>query len=160
MNFRAVTQALLVTAAVLSAATPPPDYRFKVEILAAGNMPQPMELEVAPDGRIFWNEISGKLRIWKSGGQIVEAGSVPVFGAQENGFLGFALDPKFAQNQFIYLFYSPTNYTGQRLSRFVMRGDSLDRASEKVILEFPEQRRECCHHAGSVEFAPDGCLLI
>jgi cytochrome c len=146
--------------AVLAAAAPPPDYRFKVEILAAGNMPQPMELEVAPDGRIFWNEISGKLKIWKPGGQIVEAGTVPVFGAQENGFLGFALDPKFAQNQFIYLFYSPTNYTGQRLSRFVMRGDALDNSSEKVILEFPEQRRECCHHAGTVEFAPDGCLLI
>lgn len=160
MKLPALVSVWFASVAVLAAAAPPPDYRFKVEILAAGNMPQPMELEVAPDGRIFWNEISGKLKIWKPGGQIVEAGQVPVFGAQENGFLGFALDPKFAQNQFIYLFYSPTNYTGQRLSRFVMRGDSLDRASEKVILEFGEQRRECCHHAGTVEFAPDGCLLI
>lgn len=161
MKLPAFAQVLFATVAVLSAAAPvPPDYRFKVEILAAGNMPQPMELEVAPDGRIFWNEISGKLKLWKPGGQIVEVGTVPVFGAQENGFLGFALDPKFAQNQFIYLFYSPTNYTGQRLSRFVMRGDALDNTSEKVILEFGEQRRECCHHAGSVEFAPDGCLLI
>jgi cytochrome c len=160
MKLSVLASVWLASVAVLAAAAPPPDYRFKVEILAAGNMPQPMELEVAPDGRIFWNEISGKLKIWKPGGQIVEAGSVPVFGAQENGFLGFALDPQFARNQFIYLFYSPTNYTGQRLSRFVMRGDALDRTSEKVILEFPEQRRECCHHAGTVEFAPDGCLLI
>ncbi|MBM3869890.1 MAG: carbohydrate-binding protein [Verrucomicrobia bacterium] len=146
--------------AMLTAAAPPPDYRFKVEILAVGNMPQPMELEIAPDGRIFWNELSGKLKIWKPGGQIVEAGTVPVYNAQENGFLGFALDPKFTQNSFIYLFYSPTNYPGQRLSRFVMRGDALDNRSERVILEFSEQRRECCHHAGTVEFAPDGCLLI
>jgi len=33
----------------------PPDYRFKIEVLTAG-LPQPMELELAPDGRIFFNE--------------------------------------------------------------------------------------------------------
>lgn len=137
----------------------PPDYRFKPETLATG-LTQPMEMELAPDGRIFFNEINGKLRIWKPGAGLVEAGKIPVFTAQENGFLGFALDPKFAENQFIYLFYSPTNLTGQRLSRFVMRGDSLDVASEKVVLQFPEQRKDCCHHAGSVEFAPDGNLFI
>jgi glucose/arabinose dehydrogenase len=38
----------------------PPDYRFKIEVLAEG-LPQPLELELAPDGRIFINEINGKL---------------------------------------------------------------------------------------------------
>lgn len=147
--------ALLASAAVFAAE----DFRFKAETLATG-MNQPMELEIAPDGRIFFNEINGKLRIFKPGVGIVEAGRISVFTAQENGFLGFALDPKFAQNSRIYLFYSPTNHTGQRLSRFVMRGDSLDPSSEKVILQFPEQRKDCCHHAGSVEFAPDGNLFI
>lgn len=146
-------------AATLRASEAPPDYRFKAETLAAG-MAQPMELELAPDGRIFFNELNGKLRVWKPGTGIVEAGKIPVFTAQENGFLGFALDPKFARNGFIFLFYSPTNHTGQRLSRFVMRGDTLDVASEKVVLQFPEQRKDCCHHAGSVEFAPDGNLFI
>src|SRR6476620_1714069 len=143
--------AIFAGAALLNAglsAQTPPDYRFKAETLATG-MAQPMELELAPDGRIFFNEINGKLRIWKSGTGIVEAGKLPVFTAQENGFLGFALDPKFSENSFIYLYYSPTNHTGQRLSRFVMRGDLLDNASEKVVLEFPEQRKDCCHHAGS-----------
>ena len=91
---------------------------------------------------------------------MVEAGSVPVFDQQENGLLGFALDPQFAQNHWIYLLYSPTNFVGQRLSRFQMDGDRLDLASEKEVFRFDEQRRECCHHAGSVRFAPDGCLLI
>ena len=39
-----------------------PAYRYRVEVLAGG-MPQPMELEVAPDGRVFFNEIKGALRI-------------------------------------------------------------------------------------------------
>jgi cytochrome c len=137
----------------------PADYRFKAETLATG-LTQPMELEVAPDGRIFFNEIKGKLKIWKPGGEVVEAGNVPVFEGQENGLLGFALDPRFKKNGHIFLFYSPTNHVGQRLSRFEMKGDKLETSSEKVVLEFGEQRDDCCHHAGSVEFAPDGNLLI
>lgn len=96
----------------LPAADAPPDYRFKAETLATG-MNQPMELELAPDGRLFFNEISGKLRIWKPGAGIVEAGSIPVFTPQENGFLGFALDPNFAGNSHIFLYYSPTNQIGR-----------------------------------------------
>jgi cytochrome c len=140
-------------------ASSPPDYRFKVEVLAQG-MPQPMELEVAPDGRIFFNEIGGKLKIWKPGGDVVTAGELKVFTPQENGFLGFALDPGFTTNHWIYLFYSPKDYVGQRLSRFVMHDDVLDLASEIAMLEFGEQRRDCCHHAGSVEFGPDGNLFV
>jgi len=143
-----------------ASAEPPSDYRFKPETLATG-LVQPMELEVAPDGRILFNEFGGRLRIWKPDTrEIVEAGLIPVFNAQESGFLGFALDPQFTQNQWIYLYYSPTNYPGQRLSRFVLQGDHLNFASESVVLEFPEQRQDCCHHAGSVEFAPDGNLFI
>ena len=124
-------------------------------------MPQPMQIHRAPDGRIFFNEINGKLKVWKPDTrEVVEAGGIPVFTQQENGFLGFALDPNFNRNRFIYLLYSPTNFAGQRLSRFVMGGDRLDTASEKVILEVPEQRRECCHHAGKVAFGPDGCLYF
>ena len=53
----------LLTDSLTAAAAPPPDARYRVEVLAQG-MPQPMELEVAPDGRIFVIEIAGKLRIW------------------------------------------------------------------------------------------------
>ena len=42
------------------------DFRYKIDVLAEG-MAQPMELELAPDGRIFFNEIGGKLRILKAG---------------------------------------------------------------------------------------------
>jgi len=144
----------------LPAAEPVADYRFKFEVLAVG-MPQPLELKLAPDGRIFFNEIKGLLKIWKPESQtVVEAGRIPVFADQENGFLGFALDPHFVTNHWIYLYYSPTNFVGQRLSRFVMKGDLLDLASEKMMFEFGEQRQECCHHAGSVQFGPNGDLYI
>ena len=139
---------------------PPMDARYHVDVLAEG-MPQPMELEMAPDGRIFLIEIAGKLRIWKPETKaLIDAGTVDTTTAQENGLLGFALDPKFADNHWIYLYYSSKDVEGQRLSRFVMEGDVLDNKSEKILLTFGEQRRECCHHAGSVEFGPDGCLFV
>ena len=154
---------LLVLIAAVStalAAEVPPDYRFQVETLFEG-IPQPMELKIAPDGRIFFNEYGGKLKVWHPDTkQIVEAGQIDVFTGQENGFLGFALDPKFAENGWIYCLHSPKDFPGQHLSRYTMRGDTLDLASEKVLLKFEEQRKECCHHAGTVEFGPDGCLYF
>lgn len=138
----------------------PPDSRYKMEVLATG-MPQPMELELAPDGRIFFIEIAGRLRIWKPDTRsVVEAGKVEAFTEQENGLLGFALDPHFSTNGWIYLLYSPKELAGQRLSRFTITGDVMDAKSERILLTYGEQRRECCHHAGSVEFGPDGCLFI
>lgn len=135
-------------------------YRYHIEVLAQSIL-KPMELEIAPDGRIFVNDIGGNLHILDpSSGKTKIAGTLEVFTEQENGFLGFALDPEFLDNQWIYLFYSPPEYSGQRLSRFRMEGDSLDLSSEKVMLEFLVQRLQCCHHAGTVEFAPDGNLLI
>ncbi|WP_038171066.1 PQQ-dependent sugar dehydrogenase, partial [Verrucomicrobium sp. BvORR106] len=138
----------------------PPDYRFKVETLFE-DIAQPMEIELAPDGRLFFNEYKGTLKIYSPvTRQLTQAGALQVFNGQENGFLGFALDPKFAENGWIYCLYSPKDFDGQQLSRFTITGDVLDLASEKVILRFAEQRKECCHHAGTVEFGPDGCLYF
>ncbi len=157
---RFVTACLFVLTSILLAEDAPPDYRFKVETLFDG-IPQPMEIKMAPDGRIFFNEYLGKLKIYHPDTrQIVEAGTLEIFSGQENGFLGFALDPKFAENGWIYCLYSPKDFSGQHLSRFKMNGDTLDLASEKLLLKFEEQRKECCHHAGSVQFGPDGLLYF
>ena len=136
------------------------DYRFQVDVLSSG-MPQPMQLKLSPDGRIFFNEIGGVLKVWKPELKaVLTAGKLEVFNGQENGFLGFALDPKFAENQWIYCLYSPTDFVGQRLSRFKMNGDMLDLTSETVILTIEEQREQCCHHAGSVHFDAQGNLFF
>lgn len=122
----------------------------------------PMELDVAPDGRVFFIERHGHLKIWKpDAGRTVVAGWVPVFQKIEDGMLGLALDPDFAITQWIYLYYSPPgDEPKQRLSRFTMRGDVLDAPSELVMLEVPTQRDECCHSGGSLQFGPDGCLYL
>ena len=56
----------LLVAASIAIAAPPPDFRFKVELLAEG-MPQPMHLQRLDDGRIFFSEIAGKIRLTRPG---------------------------------------------------------------------------------------------
>jgi len=136
------------------------DERFEVTVLAAG-MPSPIEMELAPDGRIFFIELGGKLKTYRPDTkQIVEIGTLDVFTPQENGLIGMALAPDFAKTGHIYLQYSPKTYEGQHISRFTITDGLLDPASEKLLLKFPVQRRECCHHAGSMEFDAKGNLFI
>ncbi len=162
---RGTAPALLVlgTVTALSAATAnglPDDSRYQVETLAE-DLPQPMQLQVAPDGRIFFIEIAGKVKVFHPDThQTVEAASIPVFTGQENGMLGMALDPEFAKTQWIYLLHSPNDFKGQHLSRYTMKGDKLDTSSEKILLTYDEQREQCCHHAGCMRFGPDGCLYF
>ena len=122
-----------------------------------------MELDVAPDGRVFYIERDGRLMIWKPNTQqTVTAGTVPVTTSQENGLLGLQLAPDFAFSQWVYLFYSqlPDSTNTQIVARFKMNGDTLDLSSEQRILTFQHQRGQCCHSSGSLYFGPDGSLYI
>jgi cytochrome c len=128
----------------------------------------PMEIAVAGDGRVFFIERAGVLKVWNPGtGKTSVAGRVPVFSQLEDGLLGLALDPAFSRNGWIYLFYSSpetgsqpdTGKTGEnRVSRFTLRDGALDLASEKILVRVATQREQCCHSAGSLAFDAQGNL--
>jgi len=122
----------------------------------------PMELAVAPDGRVFYIERAGRLKIYlPSQNQTVIAGLLSVDTGREDGLLGLALDPGFETNQWLYLFYSPAGTAAkQHVSRFTISGNVMDPASERILLEIPTQRSQCCHSAGSLAFGPNGDLFI
>jgi cytochrome c len=121
-----------------------------------------MELSIARDGRVFIAERAGRVRIWKpETASLVTAGQISVFTGNEDGLLSIALDPGFETNNWLYLFHSPAGATPkQHISRFTMIGDTMDLASEKVVLQIPTQRDQCCHSGGSLAFGPDGSLFI
>ncbi|MBI1248006.1 carbohydrate-binding protein [bacterium] len=134
--------------------------RLEVVTLAT-QLKQPMELAVAPDGKVYYIEIQGQLKVYDPAtSQTQLVGEVEITTAQENGLIGMALDPNFKDNHWIYLQYSPPNFSGQHISRFTIVDGKLDMASEKLLLQYEEQRLQCCHHAGSLEFGPNGCLFI
>ncbi len=146
---------------LFAADAPPVDpSRFEVTPLATG-LRQPMELAVAPDGTVYYIELEGQLKSIDPKTRAVSiVGELKITTAQENGLIGLALDPKFPENNWIYLQYSPPDYPGQHISRFTLKDGKLDLASEKLLLKYEEQRKECCHHAGSLQFGPAGELFI
>ncbi|MDT0316926.1 ThuA domain-containing protein [Streptomyces millisiae] len=126
------------------------------------NTSNPMELAVADDGRVLYIDRNGAVRVVRADGTVVTAATLPVYTGQEFGLLGLALDPGFARNGWIYLYYSPAGDDPvDRVSRFtVRRDDTLDLASEKVLLEVDVQREQCCHAGGALEFDGHGNLYI
>ncbi len=129
----------------------------------------PMELAVAKDGRVFWAERAGIVKMWKPDTKAtVVIGTLPVFSGLEDGMLGITLDPNFQKNNFVYLNRSlpetGKNQYGKagviRVSRFTLKGESLDLASEKTMLEMATQREQCCHVGGSLAFDAKGNLYV
>lgn len=128
----------------------------------------PLEIAVAPDGRVVFIERAGVVKIWKPDTKAtVVAGKLEVFKELEDGLLGIALDPKFAENGWVYLFHSEpaarqvegVGKMGDNLvSRFTLKGDMLDLSSRKELLRISTQREQCCHSAGSLDFDADGNL--
>ncbi|TDC56533.1 DUF1349 domain-containing protein [Micromonospora sp. KC207] len=126
------------------------------------NTNNPMELDIAPDGRVFYAERDGRVQIIKPNtGNTVTATRLDVFTGNEDGLIGLRLDPDFATNKWIYLYYAPAS-GGPRnyLSRFTVTGDTIDKASEKVVLQVDTQRNTCCHAGGSMTFDSAGNLYL
>ncbi len=139
----------------------PEENRFLKEVLA-DDLFEPMELAVLPDGQVLVVQRRGGLFRYDPARERYDSiAHIPVYNGQEDGLLGIAVDPNYATNSWIYLFYSPPGKEAkQHLSRFVFREDVLDFESEKVVLVVPTQRAECCHSGGSLAFGPDGNLYL
>ncbi len=139
-----------------------PDPTRFVKTVLASELNEPMELDMFPDGKIIFIERRGAIKLFHPNtGLISIAYKLPVYDKQEDGLLGLALDPHWEQNHWIYLYYSPPgDKPVNNLSRFRFVDDTLDRASEIVLLEVPVQREECCHAGGSLEFDGEGNLYL
>ncbi|MEX2231975.1 MAG: PQQ-dependent sugar dehydrogenase [Cyclobacteriaceae bacterium] len=140
----------------------PEENRFQKNVLLSG-LDEPMELAVLPNGNILFVERKGAIKLFENKqNQVTQLAKLNVFHDLEDGLLGLTLDPDFITNEFIYLFYSPPGEKPiQRVSRFKLTGSSgFDQASEKILIEIPTQRKECCHSAGSLAFGPDKTLYI
>lgn len=130
----------------------------------------PLELSVAADGRVFFVERDGVVKVWKPGATISEiVGKLNPFTGLEDGLLGIALDPNFTKNGWVYLYYALPEMlkdpNGQKagenvLSRFTIRNNQLDLLSEKQLFKVRTQREVCCHSGGSVHFDSAGNLYL
>ncbi|MEU2130875.1 ThuA domain-containing protein [Streptomyces sp. NPDC018352] len=131
------------------------------------NTADPMELDVAKDGRVFYVQRSGEINVYDPATHATTtAGKLDVYTGGEDGLVGMELDPDFVKNHWIYLYYAPAGATEDvnRLSRFTVKGNTLDPASEKKLLDVPAYRDrtfpEPGHTGGAVEFGPGRTLYL
>ncbi|MFF8864938.1 PQQ-dependent sugar dehydrogenase [Streptomyces sp. NPDC015139] len=155
---------------------------FQQVTLAKGEaeVGEPMSLAVLPDRSVLHTSRDGELRLTDAAGNTRVAGKLDVYSHDEEGLQGVGVDPDFARNRFIYLYYAPPLNTPagdapetgtaadfapfdgvNRLSRFVLNTDgTLDKASEKKILDVSTTRGLCCHVGGDIDFDADGNLYL
>src|SRR5688572_1696270 len=108
-----------------------------VDSLVGGGLDQPVAMDFAPDGRIFLTEKAGRIRVIKDG-QVLPTpfATLDVDDAGERGLLGITLDPNFASNGFVYVYYTATSPTvHNRITRFTASGDVAAAGSETVLLD-------------------------
>ncbi|MFC9860256.1 MULTISPECIES: ThuA domain-containing protein [unclassified Streptomyces] len=131
------------------------------------NTADPMELDVAKDGRVFYIQRSGEVNVFDPATHATTtAGKLDVYGGGEDGLVGMELDPDFTKNHWIYLYYAPAGTANDvnRLSRFTVKDKTLDLTSEKRLIDVPAYRDrtfpEPGHTGGAVEFGPGRTLYL
>ncbi|MGI8641013.1 MAG: PQQ-dependent sugar dehydrogenase [Pyrinomonadaceae bacterium] len=134
--------------------------QFKVETVAI-NLEIVWSIVFAPDGRMFFTERPGRVRVIENGKLRAESFfTVPdIELSGESGLMGMTLHPNFAENHFVYLAYAyqdaDKNQT-VRVARYREDGKTLTDA--KTIIEgIPASQ----YHSGTrLKFGPDGKLYI
>ncbi len=135
----------------------------------------PTGLAFTPDGRLLVTTQGGQLRVI-SGGSLLPAPALDL-GAKlcnnsERGLLGVAVDPAFATNHFVYLYYtfdragdgaceqntarSPVN----RVARWILPDSNVVSASSETVLIDNIPSPNGNHNAGDLHFGHDGLLYI
>ena len=130
----------------------------------------PVAIAFRPDGSALYTEKeTGMIRVLGADGTLVETpfADVAVTSNSERGLLGITLHPGFAENGFVYAFYTRSN-TGEdtrvdsaaednRVVRFTATGDIG--SDETLIVSLPVSPGPN-HNGGNIRFGPDGKLYI
>jgi glucose/arabinose dehydrogenase len=134
--------------------------RFVVETVVT-NLEIPWSMAFAPDGRLWITERPGRVRIFDlaTRGSELALSLDDVFTQGEAGLLGLALDPQFAQNRLVYLYYTARVGSGGSMNRVVRYREAGSRLAERVVL-LDSIPAATIHDGGRVRFGPDGLLYI
>lgn len=143
------------------------------DTLLAGSAANPLSAPtaIAPllnTGRALVLEKAGAVRLLQADGTLLAADALDLStcSLSEEGLMGAAVDPGFATNGFIYLYYTHNagdcaSSTGRfnRVSRFTMSGNTIDPATELILLDNLDVSRGD-HNGGDLQIGKDGDLYV
>ncbi len=130
---------------------------------AVANIPAPTATAFTPDGRLLVTSQPGRLYVRTTAGATTVALDIAgktCSGQTERGMLGAAVDPDFAANNFVYIYYteSRSGVCVNRVSRFTLLDSNAATDEFPVIGNIPSP--SCCHQGGDIHFGKDGNLYV
>ena len=183
----AALAAALVAPAAASAVTLPPGFQ---QTTAISGLVSPMDMDLAPNGRVFVAEKSGVVKTWDSLSDTTATTfadlRTQVHNFSGRGLLGIAVDPAFPARPYVYVYYTLDAPVGGTAPTFGVPGQTQDQCpgdpdvvncvtSSRVSrlrvageqMDGPEQVlvNDWCqqfpfHTGGGLEFGADGYLYV
>lgn len=134
------------------------------EIIAA-DLDKPVAFAPTADGRIYFTEKeTGNVRLIADGAlQPEPVITVPVGAHAEQGLLGIALDPGFAENHHIWIYHTlpATANNGEKVNRVVRFTEQNNKGIELTpVYTSTNSAGDGFHNAGNLAFGPDGKLYL
>jgi len=128
------------------------------------NLVEPTGIQFLPDGRMIIINRYGSVRMVQAGATTLDATPVLTLtnintDQGERGLVGITIDPNFASNGYIYLFYTANSPLRDRVSRFTVNGNTAALNTEVVIWQDTVEA-QLWHHGGTIAFGPDSKLYI
>lgn len=168
MSFFGPVLAAVASAAGTPAPAPAPaaEPAAAVRLQSVGRFAQPLHVDAPPGdrSRVFVVEQGGTIRIVK-GGRILDRPFLDVSGrlvsGGEQGLLGLAFAPDYAQSRRFYVHYSAREDGGTRIVEYRASAsdpDVADAGSARLVLR--QSQPEGNHNGGPLRFGPDGLLYI
>ena len=135
------------------------------ETRVAAGLASPTAMAIAPDGRLFVCEQTGRLRVVKNGTLLTQPFlTLSVNSSGERGLLGIAFDPDFESNSYIYVYYttasSPVHNRVSRFTASAANPDVVAAGSEQILLDLPTLSSATNHNGGAIHFGNDGRLYV
>ena len=157
--------------ALLPIATPVAALELEV-VYGTLSFDRPVDLQHAGDGsgRLFVVEQAGLIKTIPADEADATASEPSVFLdirdrvrriGNEEGLLGLAFHPDFANNGFFFVNYTASSPRRTVIARFRAEGrqtGQVDADSERLVLEFPQPFSN--HNGGQLAFGPDGYLYV
>ena len=132
------------------------------------NLNTPTAMVLAPDGRVFYNELTtGNIRIIDTTPQW-QVQATPFYqfsdvqnpripnGDENTGLLAITLDPSFATNGYVYVYYTTVD---PRINRVVRLTDVNGQGTSPVTI-IDGIPAGLFHNGADLEFGPDGKLYV
>jgi cytochrome c len=135
--------------------------RFQREILVPAAR-DAIQLEVLPGGDIVFAEFWGTVKRWNAKTGVVSVlGKVPTIAKGEIGLLGMAVARDFEQSGQLFVLFCPSAQPDEmRVSRFTVKAERMDTASEEKLLSWPYDTEHVFHMGGALWMDGKGDLYI